>query len=81
MTITEIIDEVAGAIVTARDFCGNEREAVRDWQADNGIFLSPETIASAFVKANAYWRNSQQEAGVKNPLSAGARAAAFRSLA
>ena len=34
---TEIMQGAIDAIITARDFCGNEPQAVRDYAADNGI--------------------------------------------
>lgn len=62
------IQDAAYAIVSAREFCGNEREALRDWQGDNGPLTSAER-AAARSEAERIWAGYQLEAGVTLPIS------------
>jgi len=62
-----IIDEAAEAIISARDFCGDEREAVADVLADHGIrdrearnWIWREASASA----RKTWDDFRTQAGV-----------------
>ena len=63
------MDAIVTAILSARDFCGNEREAALAECIEQNIPLSPDTWDNiwntAIHKANAEWRESQKAAGVK----------------
>lgn len=76
--VAELAD-AAQAIVTARDFCGDETQALRDWEADNGRLTEPER---QIVRDHAerIWRASQRAAGVTKPITTGERASIERAL-
>ena len=62
-----IISEAADLIVTTRDFCGNEREAVREFATEAGFAAEWQKIHRiANFRANATWNASKKAAGV-NP--------------
>lgn len=61
MTTTELNDAVE-TILNTRDFCGNEREALLDWQDENRR-LTPEERTSVWAAVEWHWRKSQVEAG------------------
>lgn len=63
MTKTQLSD-AARIIINTRDFCGNEREAFRDYCADEGIPYSDAGFKAAVFAANNEWRNGQKAAGV-----------------
>ena len=60
-----IIELMAGAIVTTRNFCGNELEAAQNVAADHGLPFSKELFGQAMSKANQSWRGFQKQSGVK----------------
>jgi hypothetical protein len=60
-----IIEDAVDVVLTTRDFCGNETEAVRDFAIENGFKADWKRIASvANFRANARWRQFQKAAGV-----------------
>lgn len=59
-----IIAEATKAIINTRDFCGNEKEAVRDVCADNGIKEWMPVYKAANFRANAEWNACKKAAGV-----------------
>ena len=60
-----IINGAVDAIITARDFCGNEREAVRDFAVENGLKAEWAKIwGIANFRANARWNSFKRAAGV-----------------
>jgi len=62
-----IIDQAVEAIINSRTFCGNEREAVREFAIENGFKADWQKIARiANFRANARWNRFKKEAGV-NP--------------
>ena len=61
-----IIDSAVDVIINTRDFCGNERQAVRDYCADEKINDWQKVYKIANFKANARWNQYKIEAGV-NP--------------
>jgi hypothetical protein len=62
-----VIDEAIEAIITARDFCGDEREAVKEVANDNGFFHVWKALHKiANFHANAQWNAWKKAAGV-NP--------------
>ena len=64
MTRDAIIQTIANAIVTTRDFCGNEAEAIEDVFFDLGISRDAGIISEAYREANGEWRACQKAAGV-----------------
>ena len=67
MTTSEIKAQFTAAaevILTTRDFCGNEREAVQDYCFDNNILFSEEFFCSAIDIADQKWAADQIAAGV-----------------
>ena len=66
--LARVITEAEDAIITARDFCSNEKEAVRDILADHNI---SDTVTRnkiwriARANANKQWDGFRQRAGVK----------------
>jgi hypothetical protein len=61
-----IIDNAVDLIINTRDFCGNERQAVRDYCADEKINDWQKVYKIANFRANARWNQYKIEAGV-NP--------------
>ena len=68
---TLVTKAMAEAIVTCRDFCGNEAEAAADayWDATDGLDPStdehyPDLLFDAQTRADLIWRESQKQAGV-----------------
>lgn len=76
------VDEAADQILSARDFCGDEREAACDALADSGFVPSADRIARALEKANRQWREHQKQAGVgvSQRITGGERRQIERSL-
>lgn len=74
-----IVEEIAQAIITARDFCGDERAAALQVFRDAGRDADPKLMARGLVLANRRWRKSQAEAMAK-VLSRDERARAFADL-
>ena len=63
-----IIDQAQDAIISARDFCGDEREAVQEVLADHGIKDKADrnkVWGIAIVRANKEWNGHRAAAGVK----------------
>lgn len=62
-----VIRGAVDAIISARDFCGDELEAVRDFCADAGHLADWRKVHSiANFRANARWNGFKKAAGV-NP--------------
>ena len=74
-----IVEEIAQAIITARDFCGDERAAALQVFQDAGRDADPKLMARGLVLANRQWRESQAEAMAK-VLSRDERARACADL-
>lgn len=62
------IENIVDAILNARDFCGNEKEAAYDAASDNGLpkELWNKAYKIANFRANAAWNSFKKLAGV-NP--------------
>jgi hypothetical protein len=58
----ELIDAMK-TLLQCRDFCGNEREALSEWESENRR-LTAEERAEVRNALNAEWRNWQSKAGV-----------------
>jgi len=74
------LGDAAQAIVIARDFCGDEAEALRDWESDNRRLTEPER-GIARDHAERIWRASQRAAGVAKPITTNERISINRKLA
>lgn len=76
---TDLLYDAANAIVAARDFCGNEREALREWEGDNRQLTRLERNGVRLI-ADRLWRESQSKAGVVVPISPEERHAITRIM-
>lgn len=66
-TIPEsVIDGAVDVIINTRDFCGDEREAVRDYCADLQQAHWQTVYRIANFRANARWNSFKKLAGVKS---------------
>lgn len=64
---TEQLNDAAEYVCNAREFCGNETQALLDWQADNRALTKDERrIVSAMVSQR--WGQYQKAAGVTAPI-------------
>jgi hypothetical protein len=61
-----IIDNAVDLIINTRDFCGDEKQAVKDFCADEGIADWQKVWGIANFRANARWNGFKKQAGV-NP--------------
>jgi hypothetical protein len=59
-----VIDGAVDVIINTRDFCGDEREAVRDYCADLKQPHWQTVYRIANFRANARWNEFQKSAGV-----------------
>jgi len=68
MFISEtIINNAVDTIINTRDFCGNEKQAVKDLCADEGLLAQWQKVwRIANFRANAQWNQYKKDAGV-NP--------------
>jgi hypothetical protein len=62
----QIIQQAVDLIINTRDFCGNEKQAVKDFCADENIADWKKVWNIANFRANATWNQHKKEAGV-NP--------------
>jgi hypothetical protein len=53
--------EIVEILLNTRDFCGNEREAMMDWQSENRQ-LTPDERRCVLSAVNSAWGKSQVEA-------------------
>lgn len=58
------IQQIAQAIITARDLCGDELAAAQIACLDMDIQLTQSLLREAMTLANSQWRKSQIAAGV-----------------
>jgi hypothetical protein len=61
-----VISNAVDLIINTRDFCGNEKQAVKDFCADEKIADWRKVYGIANFRANALWNQYQKDAGV-NP--------------
>ena len=62
----QFIDHAIDIIINTRDFCGDEKQAVRDLCADEGVQDWQKVWRIANFRANAKWNAFKKQAGV-NP--------------
>lgn len=62
MKFQNVIKEAAAAVVTTRDFCGNERGAARHVFEDAGVRPTKQMVNKAIRMANR--GGHQQESGI-----------------
>jgi len=62
---SDLIDGAVDVIINTRDFCGNEKQAVRDYCFENKVSDCKELYRMAMARANSKWNAYRQEAGVK----------------
>lgn len=58
------LESLVATLVNTRDFCGNERQAAKDWFADEGIAFDKGVYRAASILAGVLWRQSQRDAGM-----------------
>jgi hypothetical protein len=58
------ISHAVEIILNTRDFCGNEKEAIRDFCHDNGLKDWLKVWKIANFRANKQWNDCKREAGV-----------------
>ena len=73
------INDAVQTIIETRDFCGNEREALRDWQHENGR-LTAHQKQQVWDAVEREWSICQIQAGVQFPISNQERPHILRSL-
>jgi hypothetical protein len=61
------LQDVAECIIAARDFCGSEKQAIRDWETDNRNLTQAEKQEARLI-ADSEWNNSRASAGVVSPI-------------
>jgi hypothetical protein len=73
------MNELIEIILNTRDFCGNEKEAISDWESENGK-LSAHQMASVLLEVSQEWKLSQLSANVKQALTDAERIKAFADI-
>ena len=73
------MNELIEIILNTRDFCGNESEAISEWESENGK-LSAHQMASVLLEVSQEWKLSQLSANVKNALTDSERIKAFADI-
>lgn len=73
------VRDCAATIISTREFCGDERQALKDWQADYRKLSSVE-IAAVWAIVNGTWADFQKQAGVSFPISPEERATITRIM-
>ena len=73
------INDAVQTIIETRDLCGDEREALQDWQHENGR-LTAHQKQQVWEAVEREWSICQTEAGVIFPISNHERRRIFRSL-
>jgi hypothetical protein len=61
-----VISSAVDLIINTRDFCGDEKQAVKDFCAEENIGDWRKVYGIANFRANALWNQYQKDAGV-NP--------------
>ena len=57
-------NRAARAVLNTRDFCGDERQALKDFCSENSVELTEDFQRSVFSIVEATWKQSQNKAGV-----------------
>jgi len=73
------LQDAAAEVLTCRDLCGDEREALREWQHENRR-LSPAECSEVQALVDAAWAEARNCAGVSAPLSPSERNDVFRRI-
>ena len=71
--------EAIKTIIQTRDFCGNEAEALRDWESENGT-LSEHQRAQVWQGVKEEWTIWQLKAKVQHALTDAERLQAFQDI-
>ena len=74
------IDNCANDVVSVREFCGNERGAILDYQSENGIKFNPIECVHIAQRVREIWSGFQKDAGVVAPLTTSERFSAYKAL-
>lgn len=62
--LTAELKPIVDAVVAARDFCGNETEAMLEAAYEHHVTLTAEDRRVVRALANRVWARSQEAAGV-----------------
>ena len=73
------MDDAIETILNTRDFCGDEKLALSEWEDENGR-LSDHQRSQVWQQVGQEWRLSQLGAKVKHALSDTERLAAFADI-
>ena len=65
MSNAQHIQTAVDTIINTRDFCGDERQALRDVESDNRIRFTTEEKQEIWARVNGTWKESQIAAGAK----------------
>ena len=57
MRTAKLIDAIE-TLISTRDMCGNERQALREWQQENGT-LTPRETRTILLAVEGEWRHRQ----------------------
>ena len=71
--------EAIETIIQTRDFCGDEAEALGDWEAENGA-LSEHQRAQVWQGVKEEWTIWQLKANVQHALTDDERLQAFQDI-
>ena len=63
-----ILTDAVETILNTRDCCGNERQALREWEQENRRLTSAEALEVA-SEVWSQWNSSRLAAGVTAPVS------------
>jgi len=74
------IDSAIEAVLATRDFCGDERQAIKDIEGDFVIRFTEIEKRCISRAVELQWKESQSAAGVVHPLTSGERAKAFAAV-
>lgn len=80
MNINQVIASTIDLILATRDFCGDERAALRDAQDDFGRRFTESEKRAIADGVRRGWSQSQADAGVTNPLTDSERAKAYADV-
>lgn len=73
------LNDLIETLISTRDFCGDEQQALKDWQADNRK-LSAKEVMDVWRMFEILWNKNQVSAGVKFPIHPDERRAITKIL-
>ena len=67
--IESLIVACGDEVVTTREFCGDEHQAMLDFQSDHAVRFHPLEVKRIKAIVNQTWSDMQQQAGVVAPIN------------